>query len=147
MGRTVQVRVQVSAGGFIKRKAGGHIDFVSPLPCPFNYGEVPGTLAADGDPLDAVVLGPRLARDVLVTTEIFGAIAFVDAGSEDVKLVCSDQPVTPVQRRAVLAWFAGYVLAKRALNGLRGKSGATRSDGWIDAETAAEKVETRRKDD
>ena len=44
---------------FLKRGTTGHVDFVSPLPCPFNYGSVP-IVGLEGDLLDALVLGPRL---------------------------------------------------------------------------------------
>ena len=43
----------------MKWGADGTVDFVSPLPSPFNYGSVPDTLSEDGDPLDALLVGPR----------------------------------------------------------------------------------------
>ena len=56
----VEVVIEVPRGSFLKRGPTGHIDFVSPLPCPFNYGAVPTHLGLEGDLLDALVLGPRL---------------------------------------------------------------------------------------
>jgi inorganic pyrophosphatase len=46
----------VPRGSFLKRGLTGRIDFVSPLPCPFNYGAVPSHLGLEGDLLDALVL-------------------------------------------------------------------------------------------
>ena len=39
-----EVVIEVPRGGFLKRGSSGSIDFVSPLPCPFNYGAVPTLL-------------------------------------------------------------------------------------------------------
>ena len=58
----VEVVIEVPRGSFLKRGSTGHLDFISPLPCPFNYGSVPSLLGLEGDLLDAVVLGPRLPR-------------------------------------------------------------------------------------
>ena len=37
----VEVVVEIPRGSFLKRGSSGRVDFVSPLPCPFNYGSVP----------------------------------------------------------------------------------------------------------
>jgi inorganic pyrophosphatase len=55
----LDVLIEVPRGSFVKRGSTGVVDFVSPLPCPFNYGSVPQYLGLEGDLLDAVVLGPR----------------------------------------------------------------------------------------
>ena len=57
----VEVVIEVPRGSFLKRGSSGSIDFVSPLPCPFNYGSVETLIGLEGDLLDAIVLGPRLA--------------------------------------------------------------------------------------
>ncbi|HET9668554.1 MAG TPA: inorganic diphosphatase, partial [Casimicrobiaceae bacterium] len=54
----VEVVIEVPRGSFVKRGSLGHVDFVSPLPCPYNYGSVPTHIGLEGDLLDAVVLGP-----------------------------------------------------------------------------------------
>ena len=136
----LSVVIQVPAWGFVKRDTAGSVDFISPLPCPFNYGEVPGTVAADGDSLDAVVLGARLSRGALVEAVVVGAIDFWDAGQADPKLICGAKPLTTTQRALVMRWFSGYALAKRLLNWRRNKTGLTTARGWLDAAQAAELV-------
>jgi len=55
LGPALEVVIEVPRGSFVNR------DFISPLPCPFNYGAVPTLLGLEGDLLDAVVLGKRIA--------------------------------------------------------------------------------------
>jgi inorganic pyrophosphatase len=119
--------IETSKYGFVKRKADGGIDFVSPLPCPFNYGRIEGTESGDGDPLDAIVLGPRLPVGAHHTAEERGRVEFVDAGREDPKLILSDRPLSRSEALTIRAFFRAYVLLKRALNRARGRSGPT----WV----------------
>ena len=70
----VNVVIEVPRGSFLKRGSDGALDFVSPFPCPFNYGSVEGYLGLEGDMLDAVVLGPRLSRGSRVKVQAFGAV-------------------------------------------------------------------------
>ncbi len=55
----VTVCIEIPRGSFLKRAAGQQVDFVSPFPCPFNYGSIDAFIGSEGDLLDAVVLGPR----------------------------------------------------------------------------------------
>jgi inorganic pyrophosphatase len=126
----VRVTIEVPRGGFVKRDGKGRIEFVSPLPCPFNYGAVAGLPAGDGDWRDAVVLGPRLPRGAHVAVPVRGAIAFVDAGSEDLKLICSPRPLDAAARLRVGLFFAFYGVCKRVFNALRARPGRTASQGW-----------------
>jgi inorganic pyrophosphatase len=125
----LEVVIEVPLGGFIKRRDDGRIDFVSPAPCPFNYGSVPDTRSGDGDRLDALVLGPRLARGARVRVTVVGRVLFTDAGQDDPKLICSERPLRRVDRAKITAFFAIYARAKRLLNWLRGKAGPTRYGG------------------
>ncbi len=135
MGKTelAMVRIEVPRGGFIKRKPDGAVDFVSPLPSPFNYGSVEGTLAPDGDPCDALVLGPRLRAGDRVEVRIWGEVDFVDDGLADPKLVCS---LGPAPRASdwlrVRLFFWVYARFKAALNRARGRSGPTLLRGVSD---------------
>lgn len=120
----VFVRIEVPRGSFLKRE-GGRIEYVSPLPCPFNYGCVPDLPAADGDALDALVLGPRLALGAEVEARVYAVVRFLDDGRVDDKLVCGLEP-TPVDLRNIARFFKFYAVARRALNRARGRAGDTR---------------------
>jgi inorganic pyrophosphatase len=125
----LDVIIDVPRGSFIKRDDGGKVDYVSLLPCPFNYGSVPGTVSGDGDRLDALVLGPRLARGTQVRVPVRARVDFVDAGDSDPKYVCSAAPLSARDRLTVASFFHAYAYLKGALNLARGKRGATRFQG------------------
>ena len=131
MSETTRVLIDVPRWSFVKRKDDGSLDFISPLPCPFNYGHVPGTRAEDGDAVDAVVLGERLARGAHGLFAIRGKVGFLDAGVDDPKWICAPTPLSPADRRSVERFFRRYALAKGLINRLRGKSGPTRFLGWL----------------
>lgn len=128
--------IEVPRGSFLKRGSSGRIDFVSPLPCPFNYGAVPGLLGLEGDLLDALVLGPRLPLGTRLRVRAWGAITLMDRGLIDDKLVCSAEPVSARQREQVLRFFHFYARCKALLNALRRRPGRNACEGWIDAERA-----------
>jgi inorganic pyrophosphatase len=124
---TVDVVIEIPRWSFLKRGSTGHIDFVSPLPCPFNYGAVPRYLGQEGDLLDAVVLGPRLAAGTRLAVRAWGAVILTDRGMTDDKLICSARPVTATERRQVLAFFRFYAVCKGLLNRWRRRPG---DDAW-----------------
>lgn len=117
----VEVVIEVPRFGFVKRDALGRIDFVSPLPSIFNYGHVPGTRSGDGEPVDAVVMGPRLARGARIVRRPVAVVDFVDQGRDDPKWICSDEPLTAGQRAAVIGFFVIYARLK-CLLGRAGRS-------------------------
>jgi inorganic pyrophosphatase len=127
-----EVLVESPRWSVVKRRADGSVDFIAPLPCPYNYGCIPGLGSGDGDPLDVVVLGPRLRRGERVRMPVVGVLAFLDAGSEDPKVICSTRPMRAVDRVGLETFFRVYALFKRVLHLLRGKrGGATRFVGWL----------------
>lgn len=125
------VIIDVPRGSFVKRGDDGTVDFVSPVPSPFNYGHVPGTAAPDGDRIDALVLGPRLARGTRLQVPTRGRIGFLDGGVSDPKWICADSPLSATDRRRVEAFFRVYARAKRLINRIRGNRGPTRYLGWL----------------
>ncbi|MBK6919694.1 MAG: inorganic diphosphatase [Deltaproteobacteria bacterium] len=126
-----RVRIEVPRWSFVKRKGDGRVDVISPLPCPYNYGCIEDIVAADGDGLDALVLGPRLAAGVLVETTVRAVFGFCDAGVEDPKLVCSAVPLTAAERRGIERFFWAYAWFKRGIHRVRGESGTTTALGWL----------------
>ncbi len=123
--------VEVPRGSFIKRELhdGRRIDFVSPLPSPWNYGYLPDLPGEDGDPADAVIMGPRVAAGAEIELPVVARVRFVDAGERDDKLVLSDRPLSRRQRRGLAAFFRLYARAKILLNLAKGDRGPTRFEG------------------
>ena len=142
-GLELEVVIEVPRGSFLKRGSTGHLDFVSPLPCPFNYGSVPSHLGLEGDLLDALVLGPRLARGTRVRVKAWGAVTLTDRGMCDDKLVCSYTPPSPAQCRFVLAFFHTYAACKGLLNAWRRRPGRNACEGWCDVGFAMSRARPR----
>jgi len=139
----VAVCIEIPRGSFRKVGSTGGVDFVSPLPCPFNYGSVPDYVGLEGDLLDAVVLGPRLARGTRVEVQAFGAVGLHDRGLYDDKLICAAAAPGPWRRRGVVAFFHLYAVAKRLLNAWRRRRGHTACAGWGDAGAAIARARPR----
>mgnify|MGYP002735226799 FL=1 len=88
------LRVEIPAGSFTKYEidADGqvHVDRFLPMPVvyPANYGAMPGTLAGDGDPLDALVFTRApLHPGVLIRFRPIGVLRMHDGGEEDDKII------------------------------------------------------------
>lgn len=139
----VEVIIEVPRGSFMKRGSTGHLDFVSPLPCPFNYGSVPSHLGLEGDLLDAVVLGPRLALGAQRRVRVWGAVILTDRGMTDDKLICSDIPLDSLTRRRVLHFFHFYARCKGLLNLWRLRPGRNACEGWCEARQALARAQPR----
>lgn len=139
----VEVIIEVPRGSFIKRGSTGKVDFISPLPCPFNYGSLPDYLGLDGDLLDALVLGPRLPAGTRIRAKAWGAVRMVDHGMLDDKLICSDLPPDLLQRQKVLRFFRFYAKCKGLLNVVRGRLGRNACEGWRDAAQAIARARPR----
>ncbi len=139
----VEVVIEIPQGSFLKRGSTGHIDFVSPLPCPFNYGSVPTHIGLEGDLLDAVVLGPRLALGARLRVKAWGAVTLTDRGMSDDKLICSNWPLLQSEREKVLRFFDFYARCKAVLNFWRRRPGRNACDGWCEATFALSRARVR----
>lgn len=135
--------IEIPRGSFLKRGSTGRIDFVSPFPCPFNYGSVPQYLGLEGDLLDAVVLGRRLAAGTMLRVKAWGAVSLMDRGMSDDKLICSALPVTLEERKRVLQFFQFYARCKGLLNLWRRRPGRNACDGWCEAGEALARARPR----
>ena len=139
----LDVVIEVPRGSFLKRGSTGHIDFVSPFPCPFNYGSVPNYLGLEGDLLDALVLGPRLPFGARIRVRAWGAVTLIDRGMADDKLVCSAHPLTLAEKAFVLRFFRFYAKCKGVLNVVRGHPGRNACEGWRTAAQAIARAQPR----
>jgi inorganic pyrophosphatase len=139
----LEVVIEIPRGSFLKRGSTEQLDFISPLPCPFNYGAVDDYIGLDGDLLDALVLGSRLPRGARVQVKALGAVGLRDRDMYDDKLVCSQRPIRRWQRVIVLLFFHFYGRCKRLLNFYRGLRGRTMCEGWGDAREAIARAQPR----
>lgn len=139
----VEVVIEVPRWSFLKRGSDGRIDFVSPIPCPFNYGSIQDYVGLDGELLDALVLGPRLPRGARVQVTAFGAVSVTDRGVTDDKLICAGWPPTRRQRRVILSFFRLYAQCKHLLNIYRGRPGQNYCGGWGNAGAAIRRAKRR----
>jgi inorganic pyrophosphatase len=132
----LEVVIEIPRGSFLKRGSTGHLDFVSPFPCPFNYGSVETYLGLEGDLLDAVVLGPRLRRGTRVIVQARGAVGLIDRGIFEDKIICGNRPISRHQRTIILLFFKLYAKCKGLLNFVRRCPGRNACAGWFEATTA-----------
>ncbi len=137
---SVEVTIEIPGGSFRKVGSTGRLDFLSPVPCPFNYGSVRERLGLEGDLLDAVVLGPRLPAGKRLRVFACGAVGLYDRGLYDDKLICTLAPLDAAglrrARQLALGFFRVYGWAKGLLNLWRGRAGQTGLAGWVSAESA-----------
>ncbi len=124
LGQPVDVRVEVAAGGRVKRHASGRLHYISPVPSPFAYGAVPGVPAPDGDLQDALVVGADPGPGDLVTGHVIGRVLVTDDGVRDDKwVVATDGPrsATAAERARIHGFFEQYERYKTAVARLTGR--------------------------
>ena len=94
----MKVLIETPKYGFRKYRWDGRdftLDLVSPLPTLFNYGCILGTTSGDGQPRDAIVLGPRLPQGRQIEVTGIAVVGFTDDGARDDKTVCRETGKTP----------------------------------------------------
>ncbi len=141
--RLFEIVIEVPRWGFIRRDSNHKIEFISPLPCPFNYGAIPEFIGMDGDLLDAVVLGPRRSRGTALKMRAYGVIGLTDRGLYDDKLICSNKPLSMSERFLILNFFRCYAVLKKLINVARGRRGPTCCEGWRDIDGALSRASAR----
>ena len=139
----LEVVIEIPRGSFLKRGSTGRIDFISPLPCPYNYGSVPAYLGREGDLLDALVLGRRLRAGTRIKLRAWGAVTLTDRGMADDKLICSARPLSRSEQEAVLRFFRFYARCKGLLNVWRRRPGRNACEGWCTAGEALARAQPR----
>ena len=139
----LDVLIEIPKGSFLKRGSTGQIDFVSPFPCPYNYGSVPKFLGLEGDLLDALVLGPRLPLGSQLRIKAWGAVTLIDRGMEDDKLICSHHAPSRRELQDILRFFRFYARCKGFLNVYRRRAGANKCGGLCDVRVALGRARPR----
>ena len=152
----VQVVIEIPAGTIDKwelNKSNGKLEWeivngkprqVNYLGYPGNYGFIPQTLLSkeqggDGDPLDALILGPAAERGSVQKCKIIGVLKLTDHGENDDKIIAVSQNSQMYKVNDILEmenefkgvldileiWFKNYK-GQRFLNsrGYRGKAEA-----------------------
>ena len=118
--------IETPRGSFVKRNEHYDIDFVSPLPCPFNYGHCKGELGGDGDPLDGILLGRRQSVKTEISATVVGCVRFLDDSQRDDKWILSDKKPTKIQKKMIVGFFGIYVQMKKFALVLKGRKGVTK---------------------
>ena len=102
-------------------------------PIPVNRGFIPQSFAFDGDPLDALVLGPPVSSGREVVGRVVGVLHIQDEGIPDPQLVVvpirSPVRLSTMDKHAVARWFEAF-LGQRA-----------KVTSWGDAEDASRILE------
>jgi inorganic pyrophosphatase len=85
--------VRKTDGALVWEKNKGIPRVVNYIGYPGNYGMVPKTIfskliGGDGDPLDAIVLGPPVPRGSIISVKIIGLMEMKDSKEADHKLLC-----------------------------------------------------------
>ena len=122
--------VETPRGSLAKRGEGGRLDFLSPVPAPFNYGRIEGVSGADGEGQDALLLGPRLSAGARFQGRSIGAVRFLDAGLADDKWILSPAGrVSPAEFHRIHRFFSMYTVIKNIGGLLRSGSCNTSFQG------------------
>ena len=95
-GRTEKWEVRKSDGALIWDFKKGKPRVLKYIGYPGNYGMIPQTLltqesGGDGDPLDAIVLGPPILKGSIAKAKLIGVLKLLDKGEQDDKLVAVSQ--------------------------------------------------------
>jgi inorganic pyrophosphatase len=109
---------------------------------PVNYGFVPQTISYDGDPFDALVLGPALAGGDVVRGVVVGLMHMIDEKGPDAKVVLAragadGEPLDTLMESDRLRIGDYFLRYKRHESGKYSEV-----PGWADAEAGLEYVKT-----
>jgi len=130
-GEVCEVTIEYARWSMVKHRSDGAIDFVSPLPCPYNYGSLAGRSSGDGQALDALVLGPRLPVGARLQLPVLGVIGFLDLGVHDPKVIFGVGGLSARDRAGLELFFRVYARFKSGLAWLRSQPEATGYLGWL----------------
>lgn len=126
----INVVVEIPQGSAVKYEVDKHSGAVfvdrflfTPMAYPAAYGFIPGTLAEDGDPADALVLVPaHVVPGAVVRARPIGMLLMEDEAGADEKIVCVPhdrvhphhshvetlEDLPEITRRAIVHFFERY---------------------------------------
>ena len=136
------IHIETPKWGFLKKDSLGQVEFLSPLPCPFNYGSLIGYSAKDGDWTDGILLGSRRKFGERVPATLVGVVHFIDKGQPDDKWIFSEDGIfSDSDLGRIYAFFNLYVIVKRTMKTISGVSSKTQFNGVvrISADTSSER--------
>lgn len=139
----LDVVIEIPRGGFLKRGSSGHVVLRFAPALPVQLRLCAAYVGLEGDRLDTVVRGPRLALGSRVRVKAWGAVMLTDRGMADDKLICSDQPVSAMQRRRLLRFFHFYAKCKGLPNLWRRRPRRNACEGWSGASQALARARPR----
>jgi len=115
--RRVTVRIETPRGNFVKRdwvRGRLRVAFVSPVPCPFDYGTVEGEPSEDGLGRDGIWLGPRKKALDAAEGVVAAVVRFSDDGAADDKWVVNAAgALAPRDAKRLARFFRFYAAVKR----------------------------------
>jgi inorganic pyrophosphatase len=114
----VQVFIEIERGSDQKHEWNSRtrqleLDRVTPQPYPYAYGFIPGTLAEDGDDLDALIVSAdaEIKQGQTYTAHIVGALRMEDEKGMDEKVLCvltEGEELTTGAATVIEQFFATY---------------------------------------
>jgi len=138
----VQVFIEIERGSDQKHEWNSRtrkleLDRVTPQPYPYAYGFIPGTLAEDGDDLDALIVSDaEVKQGQTYTAHVVGALRMEDEKGMDEKVLCvltEGEELTTGAATVIERFFATY---KEGVPGRWSRTG-----GFMTAATAILLVE------
>ena len=143
-GTTAKLEVDHVRGVIRQEQRDGAPRTIDYLPYPASYGMVPRTLlpreaGGDGDPLDAVLLGPAVPSGTLARARVIAMLRLLDEGEADDKLVAVPAGEAHADLRDLASLDRRYPGARRILETFFAHydgEGVTEVRGWADAAEA-----------
>jgi inorganic pyrophosphatase len=150
----INVVVEIPQGSSVKYevdKASGAV-FVdrflfTPTAYPAAYGFIPGTLAADGDPADALVLTPaQVVPGAVIRARPIGMLKMEDEAGHDEKIICVPHDSVHPQHSGVTTIADLPDITRAAIEHFFERYKDLEKDkwvkvtGWADKDAAAEEI-------
>ncbi|MBW6451193.1 MAG: inorganic diphosphatase [DPANN group archaeon] len=104
----MKVTIEITKGSFIKSSitpTKTKLEFISPIPIPFNYGFINDTQSGDSEALDIIIFGEKLKRGSKLDISASGIILFKDNNVKDYKIIASTDKKNKTYRKIITYLF------------------------------------------